>query len=328
MCIGAAALLISAAGAGVACTCSSPPAAPAGAGSSAPVAPAVARATLAYADGASLCLLEPGASDLGAPRCAGAGAPIEQLLWLDRARVAARLEGGAVKVLEAGQWRALPMPPPSTWERPPPLDASGELALGVEASERAHLFLDRGALWLSRCPWWFLFDAGYCHEWVTARLSPEPFEARSDIAVPPGFKEEPEDLPAGEPPAGVSVEVQDPDGGDAITVVCRRGPERSARVEDTKGAHTTVAWGWIGASASAYVLRVTRDFGEGIHTDTYWMEACRPEPVRELGRLRVGPGDLWVHDGERGWDVRRGDRLLGQIQGEHPAFAPEAEGRR
>jgi hypothetical protein len=280
-------------------------------------------AKLAYAEGRALCVRAARPSGLGEARCAETKDPIEQALWLDRERIAALVEGFAVVLLEReGSLRELPMPPPTTWHRPPPLDGKGKLQFGAEPSTRMHLYLEKGALWMARCPWWFPFDAGYCHAWVEARLWPVPMAIRSREGPPPGFKETPRDLPAGVMPADVKIEVISKEGEAEATVICRRGQEHMSRVEERGGAHMNIDWSWIGESPSSYVLRVERDHGEAVLWSTYWMEACRKDPIRELGPVLAGPDLFWIHSDERRWTVRYGEREVGSLEARWAAFTP------
>lgn len=318
---GAAALWLAAAGCGG--TCARPPDARREAPAPTAEPPADVEVKLAYAQGRSLCVRAARPSGLGEARCAEAKAPIEQALWIDGARIAALVQGAAVILEPSGELRELPMPPPSTWDRPPPLDSEGKLQFGSEPSTLTHLYVEKGALWMARCPWWLPFDAGYCDEWVEARLLPGPMEVRSMDGPPPGFKETSRDFPAGEKPEGVEIEVRSPDGGEEVTVECRRGEERASRVEERRGTHLTIEWSWIGQSPSSYLVRVERDVGEAVLASIYWMEACRKDPVRELGEVMAGPDLFWIHldDSHDGWTVRYGEREVTSVEASWIAFA-------
>lgn len=282
---------------------------------------------VAYADGNTLCIQSLSPAALGERLCADLPAEIEQLSWAGTGDVAVLLGSGDVMLAGATKGaqppRSLPLPPASTWDRPPPLDSSGKISTGAEPSGKAHLFTKGEEVWLAKCPWWFLLDAGWCHEWVSARLHPSP-----DVGVssdePPGFRELDEPTFDGAPPPGVDIHVGEVPAGEFPPLVCERGGQKSVfQLEGSSGGPLiTVRWSWIPGSADKYVAVVTHDYGEAVHATTYLMRACESKPIEEETTVMPGPGHFWLRKSDQGWIALHGDRELGTIRGELLELAP------
>src|SRR5262249_3045057 len=151
--------------------------------------------------------------------------------------VAVLLASGAVMLVSERGSRALPMPAPTTWDRPPPRDEKGNVATGAEPrSDKQHLFVSGGEVWLAKCPWGFLFDAGGCHEWVSVRLAPSP-AVKVGKGDPPGFRDQPTPrFDAAEMPAGVSLTV------DGARLVCQRGGAKGVYVPELAEPKPDLSW--------------------------------------------------------------------------------------
>ena len=196
---------------------------------------------------------------------------------------------------------------------------------GADPSTKGYLFVRGDEVWIARCPWWFGLDAGWCHEWVSARLYPSFSADTVEVSKsePPGFREKSPAIFTGAPPKDVKITVKDMGPEKPPEVVCERGKERATFVpEGDPLVRVTAEWTWIPESTSFYLANVTYDNGEGVGTRTFWMKACASEPVMELSQVVVGPLAYWMHGGSNGWTVRYGDREIGTFKGDEPQFSP------
>jgi hypothetical protein len=314
-------LLMWAAGLSLLASCRRAPPPPEGARPTAETRPAQATVTpglkLAYASGKSLCVQRLAPDALPPKVCTTLPDTIAQLAWVNRDEIAALLASGSVVLANDQGTRALPLPPESTWERPPPRDGKGNVAVGAEhRTDKRHLFTSGGEVWIARCPWWFILDAGGCHEWVSARLSPSP-SVKVERADPPGFRAQVEPAFEGaEVPADVHIKAE------KGQLVCERGGVKGVFTPELMEPVPTLTWSWVPRSASHYLVTVTHDFLEATRSSTYWMKACDAKPERELHGVVIGSDGFWGHDDEKGWALRHGDRALGVIDGALPVFAP------
>lgn len=283
-------------------------------------------ARIGYAKEKRLCTRLISTKALKEEHCIDTKVPIEQAVWVDRERMGALLDNGSALLWEitSPSAKELSIPPEKSFERPAPLDDKGKVHFGVEASDRRHLWSQpkKGELWLSRCPWWFMFDAGYCDAWVEARLYPSPISIVTNRWGAPGYKGTRRDLPSGSPADGITVEIQQPDGGGDITIVCKNGKTTSTFVEESRGSPLTAEIGWIGENASQYLLRTELDFGEGSSVTLRWMKACSPDAESTLDTTMSGPDAYWIHDDPAGYRARYGAESIGVLAADWIDFSP------
>lgn len=279
---------------------------------------------MAFAKGSAVCIVVLTPYEIIDRPCPDLGDTVVELVWAGPWTVAARLESKGVVLVEANgspRPRSLPIPDEATFARPPPRGDDGGVQFGADPSTKTHLFARGEEVWLARCPWWFGFDAGWCHEWVSARLHPSP-KVEVSTEEPPGLHGAPELAFEAAPPDDVAIRIVTGDAENPPELVCERGEHRAAFVPPGPSTNVDIDWTWIAESTSKYLATVEYDYGEAILYKTFLLNACDDTATVELSAVQTGPAAYWIHlDGE-GWLVRSGDQEIGRIDGDLPTFAP------
>ncbi|MBL9015787.1 MAG: hypothetical protein JNL83_16500 [Myxococcales bacterium] len=234
--------------------------------------------------------------------------------WADRDHLFVRVGKRRVVMVTAAGLADLAVPDDKTLEIPHPEDTHPSSEYLGKQYTFVDLVVEDGEVWWSRCPYSFLYDGGFCFQWVNHRLWPEPAREVDDGERIPRVYPWGEDPPKGyvlAPPK--DPEICTPPTGSAVTIPLRIDiPEGTSgdEAEDYYSEHRFTAR-WVQASPPKLLVTYgyTPEFDPPYVSSAALFDGCSAKPSFIGGEPRRGPDGLWEASGH----VFRGGTELGVV---------------
>jgi hypothetical protein len=232
--------------------------------------------------------------------------------WADRDRLFVRTGKRQVVMVTAAGISDVAVPDEKTLEIEHPEDTHPSGGYGGKDYNFVDLVVEDGEVWWSRCPYSFLYDGGFCHQWVNQRIWPDTTREVADgQRVPRRFPWR-EDPPKGyvlDPPK--DPETCKPPAGAAVTIPLRIDiPEGTSgdEAEDYYSEHRFHAR-WVQASPPKLLVTYgfTPEFDSPYISSAALFDGCSAKPSFTGGEPRPGPNGLWEASGH----IFRGGTELG-----------------